>query len=419
MSLTDTLIRKLRLPETKRADLGDGKVPGLMLRATGKGARTWSLLFRVKGEGGKSPNGRPRPGKQRRMTLGRYPFLSLSEARRRALAILAEAEAGNNPIVVPVNSDTLTVAGLVERFTSEGTQGLRKAYAMKRILEVHVIPRWGDRSATTITADDARAILREVAQPDEKTRRGGPGAAADVRKCASRMFNWARQEGLLDHNPFDRVKSPVRVLPRERILNREELWAVWNAAGSISYPFGPIHQLLILTGQRLREIAHARWSWIDEQGKTLQIPGSFYKNGRPHIVPLTPTAWAIIEKLPRWAGGDYLFSTDGGKTPVCGFSNAKERLDKITAAELKKRGLDPDAMAPWVVHDLRRTVRSGLSRLGVDIVTAELVIGHKLKGVVGVYDRYERLAERRAALELWEFEVLRDDCENKRAPGPG
>jgi integrase len=406
MSLTDTHIRKLRLLETERIDLGDGKVPGLMLRATGKGTRTWSLLFRVKGEGGKSPNGRLRPGKQRRMTLGRYPYLSLSEARRKALVVLAEAEAGHNPITIPANTDTLTIISLVERFTTEGTQGLRRAHAIRRTLEVHVIPRWGERSAAEITAEDARMILREVIQPDKNTRRGGPGAAADVRKCVSRMFNWARQEGLLDHNPFDRVKSPVRVLPRERILNREELLAVWNAAGAISYPFGPIHQLLILTGQRLREIAHARWTWIDEQDKTLQIPGSFYKNGRPHIVPLTPAAWAIIEKLPRWAGGDHLFSTDGGQTPVCGFSNAKERLDKVTAAELEKTGLDPDAMEPWVVHDLRRTVRSGLSRLGVDIVTAELVIGHKLKGVVGVYDRYERLMERRAALELWERELV-------------
>jgi integrase len=401
MSLTDAQIRKTVLPKDGRCALGDGRVPGLMLRMTGKGAKTWSLLFRVRGEGGKSPNGLPRRGQQYRMSIGHYPHVSLADARRLATEILNKADAGENPLRGARAETAITINDLIARYCTEGTKGLRKAEAIEQVLKVHLAPRWGKRLATSIEQDDARVLLREVLQPDAKTRRGGPGASAAVRTYGSRMFNWAREESILKANPFERVKAIVRIAARERILSAQELKALWQATGKMAYPYGPMYRLLILTGQRLREIASARWSWIDAESRTLEVPAAFFKGGRPHIVPLCDEAWSILQSLPRWTKGDFIFTTTSGLRPVNGFSKGKELLDRGLVAELKAAGVAAKDVEPWVVHDIRRTVRSGLSRLGVDVITAELVIGHKLKGIVGVYDRYERLSERRQALSQW------------------
>jgi integrase len=406
MALTDAEIRRLNPSKTTRLCLTDGRVPGLMLRLTEKGTKTWSLMFRVMGEGGKTPNGMPRRGQQYRMSLGHYPHISLNEARRLATDILNKADAGVNPIRVAQAEVSITVNELISRYTAEGTKGLRKADAIKQVLMVHIAPRWGKRRADSIKPDDARTLLKAVLEPDAKTRRGGPGASAAVRSYGSRMFNWAREESLLTANPFEKVKAVARVSARERILTSVELKALLAATQKMPYPYGPLYEMLILTGQRLREIACARWSWIDEETRTLEVPASFFKGGRPHLVPLCDRAWALLQSLPKWTRDDFIFTTTSGVRPVNGFSKGKELLDKGLIAELKAAGADTKAIEPWVVHDIRRTVRSGLSRLGVDVITAELVIGHKLKGIVGVYDRYERLTERRQALSMWERSAL-------------
>jgi integrase len=161
-----------------------------------------------------------------------------------------------------------------------------------------------------------------------------------------------------------------------------------------------LFQLLLLTGQRKSEIAEARWREIDLKARLLVVPAARVKSDAPHVVPLVADAMRIIEALPRFMNGDYLFSTTAGATPVNGFSKAKLRLDRLMLDELRKE--NPEALlTPFVIHDLRRTMRTALSVLPVPDLVRELVIGHAKPGLHKVYDQYAYLSERTHAAALW------------------
>jgi integrase len=161
----------------------------------------------------------------------------------------------------------------------------------------------------------------------------------------------------------------------------------------MAYPYGPVFQLLILTGQREREISDASWSEIDFEKRLLTIPAARMKGGRAHEVPLAPMATGLLEDLPRWVAG-CVFSTTSGAKPINGFSKAKARIDKLSG------------VSDWVFHDLRRTVRTHLSALPVQDLVRELVIAHAKPGLHRVYDLHAYQDEKRHCLELWEKRLM-------------
>jgi integrase len=163
----------------------------------------------------------------------------------------------------------------------------------------------------------------------------------------------------------------------------------------MEYPYGPLLKLLTLSGTRKSEAAEARWREFDLPGKLWTIPAERFKSDNIHVVPLTADMLAILEGLPRFKAGDHLFSTTWGRKPVNGFSKGAARLTRLMREEL--RGAE---LPPFVIHDIRRTVRSRLSAL-VPQVVAEQVIGHGRKGLGRVYDQYEYADEVRNALGLW------------------
>jgi integrase len=172
------------------------------------------------------------------------------------------------------------------------------------------------------------------------------------------------------------------------------LRAVWSAAGAVGYPYGPLFRLLILTGQREREIADTRWSEIDIEKGVWTIPAARMKGGRAHEVPLTPGTQALFRGLPRFNSGESIFTTTGGAKPVNGFSKAKARMDSLTG------------VSGWVIHDLRRTMRTHLSALPVQDLVRELVIAHAKPGLHKVYDQHAYQDEKRYCLELWEQRLM-------------
>ena len=174
-----------------------------------------------------------------------------------------------------------------------------------------------------------------------------------------------------------------------------ELASLWRASETLGYPFGPLYRLLLLTGARKGELAGALWREFDLGEKVWTVPPERFKSNATHLVPLSEQASAIVEALPRFTKGDHLFSTTFGEKPVSGFSKAKARLDKMMTEDL---GSSP---APWVIHDIRRTVRTRLASLRVSDMVAEMVIGHGRKGLQRVYDQHGYEAEMREALELW------------------
>jgi integrase len=192
----------------------------------------------------------------------------------------------------------------------------------------------------------------------------------------------------------------VKTKAREHVLSIEEARAVWRAALAEPYPSGTLICLLMLTGARLREIGHARLGWLDRTNSCLDIPGDAYKTGDPTIIPLLPEALQLVEKIPRPPNGDYLISSNGGRRPV--WTATPEALTRI------RQGAEADigrAIEHWTIHDLRRTAATHMARLGVDDIVVERVLGHRIGGVKGVYNRYRYLDEKRAALALWAREL--------------
>ncbi|MEO1141334.1 MAG: site-specific integrase, partial [Pseudomonadota bacterium] len=278
---------------------------------------------------------------------------------------------------------------------------------VERFIELHLKPNtknWRDTSRLlhmtavhTWKAQDISKIDRTAVHQliDGISEMKGVAYAREVRKCLSVFFNWAADRGICPFNPMAGMKrADLRYKPRERVLSLEELTLIWHVASDMGYPFGPIIQLLILTGQRRSEIAQIQRSWIDPEFEHFDIPSSEYKTGISHIVPLTEKSRSILKGQPIWNGGDFVFSMTNGKTPSSGFSKAKNRIDKRCD------------IAAWTFHDLRRSVATHMARLGVIQEHIERVLGHTIAGVAGTYNRYSYFDEKRSALRTWEKSLL-------------
>jgi integrase len=188
--------------------------------------------------------------------------------------------------------------------------------------------------------------------------------------------------------------------PRQRVLSDDEIRAFWRATEKLGYPLGPLFRMLLLTGQRKSEVAEAQWAELDLTAKLWTVPPERFKSDSAHIVPLTGDVIKLLQPLPRFKKGDCLFSSVHGTAPVNGFSKAKQRLDKLMLEELRKAD-DKAKLPPFVIHDLRRTLRTKLSSLRIPDAVAEMVIGHGRKGLQRVYDQHKFVDEMREALEAW------------------
>jgi integrase len=407
--LTDLGLKALmKSPPARQTDIPDVATPGLSARITKSGHVTWSLRLRVAGEGGQSPRGRRAKGQQYRLSLGIYPTVSLKDARAHAAEYRRQAEAGEHPVRALERKAVDrhdTVERLVEAFIADYAQpNLRSWKNAQSNLNLHIVPAWGRMSVDSIDGREAARLLSDVARGrhDSKTgkRMPTPGAASEVRKWGSLLFSWAVRSGLATANPFAQTRNPAKLKPRQRFLDMAEVRAVWRAASELDHPWRELIWLLLLTGCRLREIAHARRSWIDVSEARMLIPAAVYKTERPFLVALSPRALDILENLPRWNAGDYVFSTDKGVRPV--WSIPRKIVDKLhkRVEEIVGHGVDH-----FVVHDLRRTVRTHLSRLKVPEVVGEMILGHALRGVAGTYNVYDFESEKGEALVAWSEEI--------------
>lgn len=397
-ALTEQGVERLRPPKSNRAEINDKTVPGLVFRVTPRGVKSWSVLYRIAGAGGMNGKGRLLKGQQRRLTLGQFPIIGLADARDRARKALKLAEQGKDPakqrhaeIMEQREQAANTVGRVVDEFIEKyAKKNTRKWRQTKRTFEIHVLARWGDRPLGDIRRRDVIRLL------DEIVAEGKPQAAAEVLKHTRKLYNWAIERDLVELNPFDRVKPPVPAVGRERELAPDEISVVWQAAEELGYPFGTLMQLLLLTGQRRTEVANMRWAWLSLEGETPQIemPGAFYKSGRAHVVPLSTMALEIVQSLPRFKAGDYVLSTTHGRRPISGISRAKARLDKKVAQ-------GDTSVEPWQLHDLRRTVVSGMAELEISYEIRERVVGHALPGLDRTYNKYDYLKPKYRALEAW------------------
>jgi|APTNR8051073442_1049403.scaffolds.fasta_scaffold02340_5 integrase len=388
--LTDKGVAALTGGNTRK-EIPDTYTRGLYLIVQPSGAKSWAVRYRVDG----------RPVKD---TIGAYPAWSLAEARGEADRRLKIAGKGADPRAARKDERRAdqerrdrTFAAIatdfIERYAKPRNRHWRETHST---LERHCVPHWGDRPIDEIRRRDIADRL------DEIVLSGEPYAARHVLAAVRRLFNWAVERELIDASPCDGIKAPIRVAKRERVLSDDEVKVVWNAAEASGYPFGAFVRLLLLTGCRRNEIATLRWSDIDDGQAVVTIPGERYKTGRPHVVPLSGLAQEIIAAVPKVEGCPYLFSTRRARkavegdekkerpyVPLSGFSKMKRDFDRLTG------GIDFD------LHDLRRTVRTGLSRLRIADHVAERVLGHVQGGVAAHYDHWAYADEKREALEAW------------------
>jgi integrase len=229
---------------------------------------------------------------------------------------------------------------------------------------------------------------------------------------ARAAYSWAEKRGKIPSNPFSGLPIGTSTESRERVLTDAELAAVWAAAETLPYPFGPFYRMATLTLQRRDEVAGMRWSELSDDFETWKIPGSRMKNSKAHDVHLSGPAREILRALPRNADNDLVFTTNG-RTPISGFSKAKLMLDaaieKARAGAAAGNGTKVTTPEPWRLHDLRRTGVSTLARLGFDSIVVDKLLAHapaKLAGVAAVYQRHDFGKERATALEAWASHVV-------------
>jgi integrase len=408
--LTERDLPKLAAPAKGAHIYLDDRQPGLAVRVTANGVRSFVAMYRARlHDGGFA---------QRKVTLGRIEEMTLDAARDRAsdyrraakdggdLRAVEEEKAAEQRRARKARDEAETVSTATGRFLKDHVDGkaLRSAHISK--LYIGVIcdgardPKDTDR---IIVVGLGKHRMRELSRADVQdfldelsSKRGLPYAFATFAHLR-KFCNWYAAKDETFRNPVIKgmVDFTLKNLKRDRTLSDDELREVWKATEKVTPKFGAIARLLTLTGQRLNEIAAARLEWVN--GDMLEIPASFYKTGTPHTVPLTPTAASIIKAQPRQKDAEFIFGKTG-KTPFSGFSKAKAELDEVIAVARKSNG-NKKPMPDWRLHDLRRTARSLMSRAGVPSDIAERVLGHVIGGVRGVYDRHAYLNEKREALE--------------------
>jgi integrase len=430
--LTDRTIKALRPAKADAAplDVMDSITPAFGVRVMGTPERPIrTFILRTRFPGSKNPT---------RARLGTYDEtdkLSLEDARDKARDWLAAIRRGRDPRIeeerkreAEIRKLVTTFGAVAEDFIREKLPGERRGAHVEREIK-NEFKSWWNRPISEISDEDVIRIIRAKAKT-------APSSARNILGHAKRLFQWTIDQRTygLKVSPTASIKPDAIVgkkVARNHVLEDDEVFAFWRATSRMSYPAAPVYRLLLLTGLRLNEAAEAAWNefhptvvrairqrgtepidWtkFDPQQLSWTIPASRMKgqndSARAHVVPLTVDMLRILETLPMFAGGDFLFSYSAGWTPAIMSSEIKDALDarmlRTLRALARKRGDDPAAVTlEWINHDLRRNVRSGLSRLKVAEEVREAVLAHVRPGIKGVYDQHDYFDDKRNALEQW------------------
>jgi integrase len=397
-ALTKLLIEKTPPNEKRDVFLWDSRVPGFGVRLYPSGKRMYVFQYRSKGR------------QQRRVAIGLHGPFTVETAREVAADLYEAVRKGGDPSgeqKTAAGRAPDTIEGVIDEFIQRYMAGKQRApryiAETRRNFDKHVLPRWGGRDLRAITRRDVIELLDAVV--DE----GKPVAANRTLAAVRKLFNWALQRGIIEATPVALVEMPGAEHERERTLAPDEIRAVWATAGVIGYPFGHFFRIALATGQRREEVARMRWADIDEGERTWTLSRDMTKAGRAHVVPLSPLALAILGEAKAATRllhgvpdngklGTYVFTTRADR-PISGYSKAKARLDRgVIAARSAAERAD---LEPWTIHDLRRTVGTGLGKLGISRFIIARVLNHADRTVTGIYDRHEYLDEKRHALEGW------------------
>src|SRR3954469_3716332 len=299
--LTALAVDRIKPPEAGQIEYFDTHLPAFGLRVSYSGTKAWIVMTRVH-------------GKLTRITLGRHPAMSLTEARKKARAAVEGAKAGSDPRLIEAEERRRkdqerrttfdgVAAAFMERYVERELRP-NTAREYRRVLQGPDTPDWRSRPISSLAKGDITDLLHRMEE------RGSPAAANRALAYLSKFFNWCIEQDLLAASPAARVRALSSVTARERVLAAEELSWIWTALDGYPGVFGPMFKVLLLTGQRRGEVAGMRWDELRNlcTGEAVwDLPASRTKNGQPHLVPLVPEVQGILTSLPRT--GALVFST--------------------------------------------------------------------------------------------------------------
>jgi integrase len=397
-ALTTRTVEAVKPDPAKRQEIPDAALSGLYLVVQTSGVKSWALRYRF-------------GGKPKKLTLGRWPLMTLAEARAAAAGAVEAVERGKDPGAAKQAtkaarleaqlSERDKVKTLLAQFEKRHLATLKSGQQAKQFLDRFVLPAWGERDVHEITRRDVIDLLDEIVDSGRTT------TANRVLAHTRKFFNWLAERDVIAVAPTVGVKPPAREVSRERVLSDDEIRWLWQACEKAGQPWGPMAQILLLTGQRLNEVA--RMTDKEIVGNVWHLAAERTKNKRPHDVPLSEAVQAVLAGVTRLRNADgYIFTTNA-RTPVQGFSKAHATLAVAMAEAAEKERGEPVEIPKWGFHDLRRTAATGMARLGVPVRVTEACLNHISGtggGIVAVYQRHDYADEKRQALEAWGRYVL-------------
>jgi integrase len=385
---TQPAIDKLKAPTSGRDEYADASFPGFELRIStprpGREAhRAWRQRVRI-------------DGKEVPIEIDYRAYPTLKAGRDRARQILQQVAEGVDPREEKRRNkpeETVTVDTALDRYINEyARRRMRPKYLKEtqRAFRADILPKIGALPLDKLTRRHIREVIGTI------VARGRLSYADHVRHYLHAWLDWAVAEELIEANPAAGIPNPDprkgQDRERDRYLNNEEIRLFWSSCEHIGEPFGSLFKLLLLIGTRRDELAHATWDEFDFVKREWTLPRQRSKNDMAHTTHLAPLAMEILEALRRAGQSRFLFTTNG-RTPVSGFSHACRRLRAVIPI-----------VSHFTLHDLRRTLASGMADLGISEHVLDRVLNHtgrKVSGTARIYNRHEYLRERQAALEAW------------------
>jgi integrase len=382
-------------PGPKRRQIFDEDQKGLALRISPSGVKSWSVCYW-------------RNGRMERMTLGVYPSLKLAEARTRARDVLHDVSHGEDPRAEKIQKrEAGTFQELAELYIEEHVKPNKAPRSLvedQRQIDAYLLPVWKYTKAADVTIDDVETLL-------DGLKKNAPVQANRTRSLVRHIFRWAlskrsyRRRFALTVNPAADVPKPAKEESRTRVFTDPELKAIWKACDEIG-TVGELFKLQLLTAARPGEVSEMEWAELELERAIWTQPGTKTKNGKVHVVPLSPQTVRILENLkgkqaklknPRKRESRYVFFNP--RNPDVAITWLQK-----AASRVKEKG----ALAEFRPHDLRRTVATRTAEMGVPDPVLKMILNHSLgNDITGVYNQYKYFDERQQALDAWAVRLTR------------
>jgi integrase len=358
----------------RQTDYWDESLPGFLLRLSPGGTKTFQVFYRHN-------------QRQRRYTLGRYPTLTLTQARKMAKLALADAVQGKDPAGVRRSlRDADTFATLATEYMERHAKVFKKSWQEDEwIIASYLQPVWGPRLLSDIKRRDVRDVVVRIAEH-------APIMANRVLGLVKTMFNFALDNEWVETNPCYRLPRPGKEHQRDRVLTDDEIRTLWVAWGQEPPTIAALLRLQLLTAQRVGEVRQMRRCDVDVDSAWWTIPAEYAKNGHAHRVPLSEHALEIVKDRLAVTNVPWLFTAAKDGTLPLSYGTVHTAIWRIR----KKSGV-----GDWSSHDLRRTVVTLLSRSGTPRITLQKILNHTERDVIRSYDHNSFDQEKRAALNAW------------------